>query len=344
VAFFSEALGFLTLMPAILGWAREIPTWAQKPRAYLEAAALIAGVVLLGYIAFVAPGHSSSPVLLYSLLPFLLWSALRFGSMGISTSMVAIAFLSIWGVVHGRGPFTGSEPLHNVLSLQLFLFFAATPFMVLAVLVEERKQAEEVVRESQSRLAAIVASAMDAIITVDNEQRIVLFNASAENMFQCPAHDVIGSSIEHFIPKRFRGEHSEHIRRFGEAGVTSRNMGNLGALWAQRENGEEFPIEASISHTETGGKKLFTVIMRDISERRRAEQAVRESEQRFRLVANTAPVLIWMSGTDKLCTYFNKPWLDFTGRSIEEELGNGWAEGRPPRGFAQMRGKVHAGF
>jgi len=55
----------------------------------------------------------------------------------------------------------------------------------------------------------------------------------------------------------------------------------------------------------------------------RIEEVANESETRFRLVADTAPVLIWMSGVDKLCTYFNKPWLDFTGRSLEQELGNG---------------------
>jgi signal transduction histidine kinase len=153
VAFFSEALGFLTLMPAILGWVREIPFWAQKPRTYyLEQAALLVALVILGHLAFVAQSEGSHPALLYSLVPLLLWSTLRFRTTGVSTSISAIAFLSIWGAVHGRGPFTEPGLLIDVSSLQLFLFFTAAPFTVLAVLVEESNDTERVLRQRDGEL------------------------------------------------------------------------------------------------------------------------------------------------------------------------------------------------
>jgi len=193
--------------------------------------------------------------------------------------------------------------------------------------ITDHKQIQKKLSESQKRLEGIVASAMDAIVAVDPEQKIVVFNAAAEEMFGCSAQDAIGTSLDRFIPERFRGAHAGHIRQFGKSGVINRAMGTLGSLWGLRANGEEFPIEASISYVEADGKVLFTVIIRDVTVRMNVERALRESEARFRLVANSAPVMIWTAGPDKLCDYLNKPWLDFTGRPIEAQLGNGWAEG-----------------
>jgi PAS domain S-box-containing protein len=192
------------------------------------------------------------------------------------------------------------------------------------------RQLVEQVRSSEARLGAIVGSAMDAIIVVDAKQQIILFNSAAEEMFRCPAGTVTGSDLDRFIPPPFSAEYQAHIQKLGQTSGTGRSKDNSSMLYAVRSNGEVFPIEASVSEVETDGKKLFTVIMRDVTQRQRAEQALRESEERFRLVANTAPVMIWMCGKDNSCNYVNKPWLDFTGRPVEAELGEGWRKGFTP--------------
>ena len=196
--------------------------------------------------------------------------------------------------------------------------------------ITDRRLTEEKLHESEARLSGIVKSAMDAIIATDEEQRITVFNPAAEAMFGRPAADALGTSIERFIPARFREVHARHIRPFGDIGAPARRMGALGKLRAVRGDGEEFPIEASISASSVQGRRLYTAILRDDTERQKAEAELRESEARFRLVADSAPVMLWMSGPDKLCTYVNRAWLAFTGRSNEAELGNGWADSVHP--------------
>ncbi|HKX83290.1 MAG TPA: PAS domain S-box protein, partial [Pyrinomonadaceae bacterium] len=158
--------------------------------------------------------------------------------------------------------------------------------MVLGTIVDitERKLAEQALRRSEEQLAGVIGSAMDAIISVDEEQKIILFNSAAERMFRFPSDEAIGQPLDRFIPQRFRDAHEEHVRNFGLTHVTRRSMGALGALYGLRSDGEEFPIEASISQIESDGKKIYTVILRDITERKLAEERNRilneELEQR----------------------------------------------------------------
>jgi PAS domain S-box-containing protein len=148
--------------------------------------------------------------------------------------------------------------------------------------VDALKDTELRVRESESKLSGIIESAMDGIISIDETQSIILFNKAAESMFRCTSAEAIGKSIEAFIPHRHRGGHAMHVRAFGDAHVTTRSMGSLGAIYGLRSTGEEFPIEASISQVEVGGSKIYTVILRDITERERAEE-------RFRQIIEHAP-------------------------------------------------------
>jgi PAS domain S-box-containing protein len=135
---------------------------------------------------------------------------------------------------------------------------------------------------SNKMLLGIIQSAMDAIITIDAGQRIMLFNAAAEKIFGCPAQEAIGASIDRFIPARFRDAHRQHVEQFGQAGTTVRRMGGNLVLSGLRADGKEFPIEASISYADAEGSRLYTVILRDVTERQRAASELAQSHVRLR--------------------------------------------------------------
>ena len=135
---------------------------------------------------------------------------------------------------------------------------------------------------SSARLDAIVDSAMDAIITVNESQQVVYFNRAAEEMFELPRARALGAPLERFIPQRFRQMHHRHVEEFGRTGVTSRRMGAAPTLWALRADGTEFPIEASISQAGDAGGRLYTVILRDITVRKQAEDSLVESRRELR--------------------------------------------------------------
>ena len=154
--------------------------------------------------------------------------------------------------------------------------------------VTERVRSEAMLARSEARLLGILDSAMDAIITVDDQQRVVLFNSAAEKMFSCPRDQAIGGPLAWFIPDRFRHAHAEHVSQFGATGVTSRRMGGSRLVTGLRRNGEEFPIDASISQVSEGNAKFYTVILRDVSERVRAHEALARSKDELRELASAA--------------------------------------------------------
>ncbi|PYE14897.1 PAS domain-containing sensor histidine kinase [Paraburkholderia silvatlantica] len=169
--------------------------------------------------------------------------------------------------------------LAGALGAAAFAFFAQR---LMRVHLAPTKAAGDA-RLNEARMMGIIRSSMEAIVTVDDTQRVVIFNPAAEQVFGLSAMEAIGSPLSRFIPERFRAAHAQHVEQFGETGVTERQMGRpQRVLHGLRANGEEFPIEASISQIRDDSGKLFTVVLRDITERVRAEEALTRSREELR--------------------------------------------------------------
>lgn len=181
--------------------------------------------------------------------------------------------------------------------------------------------------ESEKRLAGVFETAMDAIISIDSQHRIVLFNAAAERMFGYTSGEMVGQTLDRLLPLPLRDLHRRHIDGYARGADSPRAMGPLSPLTAMRATGEEFPIEASISRARAGDQVIFTVILRDVTERKRVFDALQESEQLLREAQwagqigvyvtdlrtgqwKSTPVLDHLLGVDSGYEHSVKAWAD----------------------------------
>ncbi len=202
----------------------------------------------------------------------------------------------------------------------------------------ETARMQNALSATQARLAAIVESAMDAIITVDESQHIVLFNRAAEQVFRCRREEVLGTSLERLLPARFRAVHRGHIEQYGRTGVTNRRMGDATTLWARRAGtGEEFPIEASISSQATEGERPFyTVILRDITLRKQYEDEIERRQEELR--ALSAQVL---EAREEEKTRIARELHDELGQLLTAlKMDLGWIRERLPGGSPDLCAKA----
>ncbi len=178
----------------------------------------------------------------------------------------------------------------------------------------------------------------DAILMVNQGGRTVVANLKAEKIFGYSHEELIGRPIEWLLnPKLGARHHLDLEQYFHDPQLQS--VGTRLELFAQQSDGTTFPVEINLSTIATLSDNFVIIAIRDattfhrIRELNESESVLREiydGESRFQLAADFAPMMVWMSGTDRLFTYFNEPWLDFTGRSMEQETGNGWRQGIYP--------------
>lgn len=188
--------------------------------------------------------------------------------------------------------------------------------------ISQRKKAEIALQNSQARLAGILEIASDAIISVNADQQIILFNQGAERIFGYQAQEVLGQPLALIMPDRFAQQHQHHVSQYVQTGHRARQMAQRGAIFGRRKDGTEFPAEASISKLDLNGELTFTTFLRDITERYQAEAALRQSEEKFRMAIDFTYDWEYWQAPDGSFVYISPSSERITGYSPDEFLKN----------------------
>jgi len=347
-----DVAGVLILTPMLLAWWRQPrPRW--EPWRLLEIALLFLVLLAVGQTVF---GRWFPVSVLrprsYLLIPFLLWVVFRSGLREAMTAVTLISGIAVWNTVRGSGPFVGESLNESLLSLQSFVCVIAVTMMLLAAALAERRRTEEALKAVNETLEERVAertgqleaanqklqdeitdrkraeeqfrealeSAPDAMVIVNSKGEIVLVNSQIERSFGYKREELIGQKAETLVPERFRGGHLKYREGYFSA-PQARPMGMGMELYGLRKEGDEFPVEISLSPLTTAQGALVIAAIRDITERKRMEETLRESETRFRTVIESLGEGLLVTDLDDVVLYMNLPMSKLTGYTPEEMTG-----------------------
>lgn len=202
---------------------------------------------------------------------------------------------------------------------------------------DESRRTEEALRRSEARFAAILAIAADAIISIDASGRITLFNECAERTFGHKSDEVIGKPLDILIPPEFRAGHGRHIADFSGSREAARRMGERQEIFGLKKDGSVFPAEASISKLDLDGERIYTVVLRDITDRRTSEAALRESERRLWAFLDNSSVIGWMKDEEGRYVFLSGNFQHWFGRESGSWLGKTDLDVRPRRVAEEIR-------
>ena len=204
-------------------------------------------------------------------------------------------------------------------------------FVLTFVEVTALVRAGHALQASEEQFRLITEGTPSAVVMVNDHGIIEHANPQTRAVLGYEPAELTGRPMDLLMPERLRQRHATHVAHFHQQ-PQARPMGEFRALLALRKDGTEVPVEIGLSPIRLRGRIFTLAFITDISVRRRAEAEVKESEERFRRMANDAPVMIWLADAAGRRTFFNETWLRFTGRTLEQELGDGWNEGLHPDG------------
>lgn len=187
--------------------------------------------------------------------------------------------------------------------------------------ITEQKNSAAALRVSEKRFSQILDIADEAIISIDQSNKITLFNKGAEKIFGRRKADTVGQSLDVLLPEEVHASHHRQVENFSKGSVTSRQMDKRGHLLGRRKDGQLFLAEASISKTQIEGEYVYTAYLRDVSEQEKMRAALQESEAKFRNLVETSQDLIWNLDEKACFTYLNSTWKCVLGYDQEEMLG-----------------------